>query len=157
MITRGNLFCRWIATILGIFLKNPFSLSAAPGDLKLEIMASTGDENLIAGFDSITSFEYFVSLDSAPIAIDEFGFISFAASVEVNGKPEYGFYQAFRPGAVSTIMQTDGLAPGVTVNDPNGARIPELEPSPKRGYTVSESGLAHAVTVFTNGSGGFLY
>lgn len=157
MITRGNLFRRWIATILGILLTNPFSLSAAPGDLKLEIMASTGDENLIAGFDSITSFEYFVSLDSAPIAIDEFGFISFAASVEVNGKPEYGFYQAFRPGAVSTIMQTDGLAPGVVVNDPNGARIPELEPSPKRGYAVSESGLAHAVTVFTNGSGGFLY
>lgn len=146
--------------LVGLLLLTSIFANAAPGDLKLEIMASTGDENLIAGFDSITSFEYFVSLDSAPIAIDEFGFISFAANVNVGGEPEYGFYQAFRPGMVSTILQSDSVAPGMIAkspSSPDGIRTLNLNATPNRGFAMSPGGTSHALTFWTEFDGIFLY
>jgi len=132
---------------------------AAPGDLKLEIIAADGDDFGNANSVILKDFEYTVSLDRAPIAIDKSGFISFAASVDSEGD-EYGFYQALGPGIVIPILQSFETAQGITANDPNqpgGFRTLNFNESPKRGYAMSKNGVHHALTMWTEFDGAFLY
>jgi hypothetical protein len=110
-------------------------VSSAPGDVRLDILTVTGDAAAGPGGNVISSFETSPSIDVAPVAIDDNGFISFAANVQVGGDLEYGFYQSRSLGEIATILQTDGLAPGLSTVDlskPGGFRNLELNP-PGRG------------------------
>ena len=133
-------------------------MNAAPGDVQLEILSYTGDANVGPNGNSITSFVTSPTADVAPVAIDDLGVISFAANVNVGGDFESGFYRAFSPGVVSTILQTDGLAPGlwrIAPSEPGGIRFLPLDQG--RGFAMSPNGESHAFNVFTRFDGPFLY
>jgi hypothetical protein len=131
----------------------------APGDVRLDILTVTGDAAAGPGGNVISSFETSPSIDVAPVAIDDNGFISFAANVQVGGDLEYGFYQSRSLGEIATILQTDGLAPGLSTVDlskPGGFRNLELNP-PGRGFVINKVGTKHAFAVFTRFDGPFFY
>lgn len=148
MVGTGYLFC------VGLVLE------AAPGDLQLEILARTGDANVGPSGLVISKFENFPPGSNVPVAIDESGFISFAAEVQVNGDPEYGFYRALAPGNLTTLIQTDGLVPGLNTfdsNEPGNRRALQLGSSPRRGFSVNRDGSAHALILRSRFDGDFLY
>ncbi|MBK1877685.1 DUF7453 family protein [Pelagicoccus mobilis] len=130
-------------------LASAAALTAAPGDLKLETLTQKNDAASGPGSREITRFES----PTFPIAIDEFGTVSFAARVDVRGTEEFGFYRSALPGSVSTLFQSDQVVPGVTQN---GDAL-EASASPRRGFSSDFSGTFHALTVVDPLGGGFLF
>ncbi|MCB1123282.1 MAG: hypothetical protein KJT03_17130, partial [Verrucomicrobiae bacterium] len=133
---------------------------SAPGDLQLEILSRTQESVLGPGGHPVIQFEVSPPGDTAPVAIDESGFVSFAAQVEVEGAMEYGIFRALAPGSFETLVQTDQLAPGLDTFDstePDNRRDLQLGNSPRRGFAVNREGSTHALNLYSRFDGPFLY
>lgn len=126
---------------------------AAPGDLQLEVLTRTGDPNVGPDFKPINFFETAPLGDNIPVAIDDSGFVTFAADVETDNGSQFGFYQMKADSTPHVIFQSDWLVPGLTRN----GDVVESQDSPRRGFTMHPLGGFHAFPVIADLGDALLY